>query len=145
MSETQLLTGLYNKITQIAQPRNILEVGECQAMWEENGGLGACHQKNFLGPRPLERRKTPFWNIGECCCHHLSLFSERKLTPNLETKCKYATLTRHFSVLCLKSNAGSGTSRKCAVGKMVQVKMCTGVYACYSLMLKAAFEDCSAR
>ena len=27
---------------------------------DEDGGLGACPWKNLVGPRPLERRKTPF-------------------------------------------------------------------------------------
>ena len=48
---------------------------------EENGGLMACPQKTFQGPRPLEHWKIPFWNMGGCCSHHLSLFSEGKLNP----------------------------------------------------------------
>ena len=33
----------------------------------QNGGLGACPQKNFLRSRPLKRRKTPLCRI-ECSC-----------------------------------------------------------------------------
>ena len=53
----------------------------CQSEAEGRWGLGAGPQKNFLGPRPLERRKLPFWNVGEHCCYLLSLCSEGELIP----------------------------------------------------------------
>ena len=90
-----------------------------KAKQDENGGLGACPQKNFLGLRPLERRETPFWDTGERRSRHLSLFSKGKLIPILETKYEYATLTHHFSILFLLSNARIKTSSKSAEGKVV--------------------------
>ena len=47
----------------------------------EDGGQGACPKKNAVGPRPLERRKMPFWNMGKHCFRRLSLCSEGKLIP----------------------------------------------------------------
>ena len=85
MSDMFLLTWLYTEITQIAHSPMGLETGGCQAISlddkerpvatvkvkrEENRGLGACPQNTFSGPRPLERRKTPLWNMGERFSHH---------------------------------------------------------------------------
>ena len=75
---------------------NVLEMEACQAISlgdtvrpvatfnakrGENGGMGACSQNTFLGKHPLERRETPFLNMGERYFHHLSLFSEGKRIP----------------------------------------------------------------
>ena len=46
---------------------------------EEDGGMGVCPQKTFLGPNPQERPIMPFWNMGECCRHHSSSCSEEKI------------------------------------------------------------------
>ena len=43
----------------ISQHMNIVEKDRAK-----DGGLGACSQKSFSEQHPLERRKTPFWNMG---------------------------------------------------------------------------------
>ena len=44
-----------------------MAVATVQEKREEDGGL---FSEKFAGLRPLEHRKTPFWNMGEICCRH---------------------------------------------------------------------------
>ena len=53
----------------------------CQSEAGGRWGPGDLFPENVLGPRPLKRRKMPFWSTGEHCCHRLSLSSKVKLIP----------------------------------------------------------------
>ena len=57
---------------------DVAMVANVKEKQEGDGGLEGLVPENWLGPRPLERQKTPFRNLGERCCHHLSLCSEGK-------------------------------------------------------------------
>ena len=66
-----------------------------QKGWEETEGLVACPQKKFLSSRPLERRKTDFYNVEYTVFSSLIYMLGKKTDPQA---CFHRILMTKYSV-----------------------------------------------
>ena len=97
-----LETEACNQYNWMTQNRPVATVKE---KWEKERGLMACPRKFCLRCTPSRTSDNVLLEHEICCCLHWSSHSEGNSCSYLETKCEYAMLTHHFSVICLLSNA----------------------------------------